>query len=170
MKSNLDQELELLSPMLKKYRDEDDGLKTPGYYFAGFDEKLAERLAKPGVRRHSLQELNKPVKRRLWPGIPGLAASVALIVCAIVYFNQNTAPAEQVNSELTPEDIELYLMENAADFEPEQLAVITEAPTHSGQSAVTAPATEITEKEEIPAEVVEKLMEEMTDAELADLL
>jgi DNA-binding IscR family transcriptional regulator len=35
---------------------------------------------------------------------------------------------------------------------------------------MTAPATEITEKEEIPAEVVEKLMEEMTDAELADLL
>lgn len=170
MSKKINQELKEISPLLSRLRDQGDGLGIPQNYFGDFDERLKQRLAVPGVRRQSLQSINTPVKRRLWPGIFAVAASLVLILGVVWVFKTGSEEPEFATSELTSDEIATYLVENASDFEPEQLAALTENPDETKQSVTPANESAYPEKEEIPAEAMEEIIDEMTDQELAELL
>ncbi|MFM7400500.1 MAG: hypothetical protein ACKO4W_06310 [Bacteroidota bacterium] len=170
MSKKINQELEELSPLLRQLREQGDGLETPHDYFEKFDNHLKQRIAERGVRRHALQQIQAPVKRRMWPGVLAAAASLALILGAVWYFNTGNEPRELAVTELSPEEITAYLIENAADFEPEQLAALEETATVYNRLDSPEARKVMPEKEEIPAEAVEEIIDEMTDEELAELL
>lgn len=170
MSKKINQELEEISPLLSRLRDQGDGLGIPQNYFEDFDERLKQRLAVPGVRRQTLQSIDAPVKRRLWPGIFAIAASLVLVLGVVWFFKTGREVPEFASSELTSDEITAYLVENASDFEPEQLAALTENTDETNQSVNPENEPASPEKEEIPAEAVEEIIDEMTDEELAELL
>lgn len=169
MSKNTGQELEELSPLLRQMREKGDGLEVPHDYFDDFDKNLKQRLTERGVRRHALRQIPVAVKRRMWPGLLVAAASLALVLGAVRHFNTGNEPAELAVLELSADDITAYITENAADFEPEQLAVLEETPDAGNQSPAPEAGKATPEKEEIPVEAVEEIIDEMTDEELAEL-
>ena len=170
MSKKINQELEELSPLLRQLREQGDGLETPHDYFDSFEDNLKLRMAKQGVRRHALQQVHIPVQRRMWPGVLAAAASLALILGAVWYFNTGSDPRELVAMELSPEEITAYMMENAADFEPEQLAALEEVPAENNQPVTPDKTTTTPENEAVPPGGLEEIIDEMTDEELAELL
>lgn len=170
MSKNINQELEELSPLLRQLREQGDGFEVPHDYFENFDSHLIQKMTERGVRRHALQQIHVPVKRRMWPGVLAVAASLTLILGAVWYFNTGSEPEELADMELSPEEITAYIAENAADFEPEQLALLEETPAVNNKPAAPETGKTAPEKEDLPAEAVEEIIDEMTDEELAELL
>lgn len=170
MNKKINQELEELSPLLRQLSGQGDGLEVPYGYFENFDDKLRQRMTERGVRRHTLQQIHVPVKRRVWPGVLAAAASLALVLGAVRYFKTDSDTTQFAANDLTSEEITAFLMENAADFEPEQLATLEDGPNENKIPVTSPNETTSPGKDEIPAEAVEEIIDEMTDEELAELL
>lgn len=170
MNKNIHQELEELSPLLRQLREQGDGLEVPPQYFDHFDDALKQRIAQRGIRRHALQQIQLKDKRRYWPGMLAVAASLTLVLGVVWYLQPENEPTELAELELSTEDITAYLIENATDFEPEQLAGLDGAAVENNRSEIRENHKKSIEMDDIPAGAVEEIIDEMTDAELAELL
>lgn len=126
---SLKEELDRISPRLSDMKSRGDGFQVPEYYFDTFESRLMDRIATHHIQRPAPQPLVKRPARRvqLYQWIVA-AAAVAALVFAALWFFKPTAPTtpDYASVQLTDEDIESYLLDNAQEFEVTQLASLQE--------------------------------------------
>ncbi len=177
-KENLDDELKNLPPFLKDLKAKGDGFNVPEGYFEEMEEAVFARLKASGDLGRSTM---KVVKR---PGMfpifirprtaTALAAALALILAAVWFFRQPGAiePLPLVSTELTEDDIETYVLENLHEFDPAQLAALTPDETAEPAEQFTPGTTKkkSSASEELQPDDLDKILDEMTDEELEQIL
>lgn len=179
----IDDELNGLSPWLRelKQRRDDDGFRTPEGYFDRLEDEVFQQLDAIGARRR-VAPAPQPAAwwSRLFRPRLALAFGTVLALLAAVWWWQRptttTTPQSDetviVSTDLTPEEAEAYLRENAAEFDPDYLfqelkpeeSVAVEPPrsTPHQPSVQSSPPN--------AGEELEPLLDELSDAELEDLL
>jgi len=177
-KENLDDELKNLPPLLTDLKAKGDGFNVPEGYFDHMEDAVFARLKASGdLGRSTMKVLKRP---GLFPlfirprTATALAAALALVLAAVWFFRQPDViePLPLASTELTEDDIETYVLENLHEFDPAQLAALTPEET-------TEPAEESTPyttkkknsaSEELHPDDLEKILDEMTDEELEQIL
>ncbi|MFN0173696.1 MAG: hypothetical protein ACKVU0_03520 [Saprospiraceae bacterium] len=178
-KQYLDEELKTISPLLKELKEKGDGFKVPEGYFEDLEHTILARIESSGVAGRPARKVNKR------PGLftifirpqaaMAYAAALALILAAVWFIRQDASPIQDepfVTTELTVDDIESYVLENLHEFEPEQLASMTQEETSEGADK---PAGKNQKKnssasDEIHPDDLDKILDEMTDEELEQIL
>ena len=81
-------------------------------------------------------------------------------------------PAPLVTTELTEDELESYVLENVHEFEPEQLAALAPEETSEPEEEITpgAPKKNNPAAEEIHPDDLDKILDEMTEEELEQIL
>lgn len=168
-----------LPPFLKDLKEKGDGFNVPEGYFEELEDAVFDRLNAVGDLG---KPVYKPVKtRRLFPLFirPGvslaLAAALALILTAVWFVRQPTTPVQEnafASTDLTEDDIETYVLENLHEFEPEQLASLTpDVPEEEPELPAATPDKKSKSAiDELHPDDLEKVLDEMTDEELEDIL
>ncbi|MCC7507286.1 MAG: hypothetical protein IT259_18415 [Saprospiraceae bacterium] len=187
--SSIDRELRELSPFLHDLRSKEDGFHLPENYFDGLEEQVFQQIDALGARR-------KPVRTTtartgfwnslawLWQPRVAIAFSILLVAAFAVWWMWQPKPsvietniplASQI--ELTPEELEAYVMENVNDFEPEQLALLAIAEDENSEPPKTpAPKTNTSTRNEksgpddLSPEELELLLDDLTDEEIEQML
>lgn len=168
-----------LPPFLQDLKGKGDGFKIPEGYFDHMEEAVFARLKAAGdLERPGLKVVKKPGMFPLFirPRVAmGLAAALALILSAVWFIRQPSVPVQSVqyaSTELTEEDIESYLLENAKEFEPEQLAALTPAEiVEPPEENASNPAQKSRHAaEELHPDDLNNIIDEMTDEELEEIL
>lgn len=186
--SSIDQELRDLSPFLHELHSKDDGFRLPENYFVGLEEQVFQQIDALGARRKPAP----PTVRTgfwnslawLWQPRVAVAFSILLLAAFAVWWMWQPKPSvTEINTplasqiELTPEELEAYVMENVADFEPEQLALLAIAEDESTEPPKTpAPKTNSSARNEkagpddLSPEELELLLDDLTDEEIEQML
>ncbi|HNL38175.1 MAG TPA: hypothetical protein PKL15_03325 [Saprospiraceae bacterium] len=186
-KELLDQELRDLSPFLRDMRGKDDGFRIPENYFESLEDDVFTQIDALGARRKVNGAKNRTTLLNwlgaLWqPRIALALGSLTLVaVAAWWWLKPQPAAAPEVlpiaNIELTPEELEAYVLENVTDFEPEQLAalaVLEEEPAdpasnNPSQSTTTPKKTKV-DTDDLSPEELEILINDLTDEEIEKML
>lgn len=173
---NTGDELEKDFPLLADLRKKEPGLKTPEAYFDNFETRLMERIQREEISRQAPStapgmragRLRLPVK---WLSA---AAAISMALGAVWVFrtdkisvNEQQQPlAAYEKVELSAEEAEAWLWENAHEFDVRDLAALPEVP------AETTPQSnqKKTPKHDINPEDLESLLDQMSEEELEDLL
>lgn len=177
-KENLDDELKSISPFLKDLKGKGDGFKVPEGYFEDMEDAVFARLKSAGdMDRPSMRVVKRPSMFQLSirpRTAMGLAAALALMLTAVWFIRQPQVvqPMPFVSTELTEDDLETYVMENVHDFEPEQLATLTPEETTEQPEEATPGTTKrkSATSDEIHPDDLDKILDEMTDEELEQIL
>lgn len=100
------------------------------------------------------------------------AAAIALAIAAVWFFSPSPSIVPGVAAvELSEEEIESYVLENVQDFEADQLATLPEEELNEYQTPqLQQPPKAEDLLDNIAPEDVEKILNEMTDEELEDIL
>jgi hypothetical protein len=175
---NTNDELKEHAPGLYELRRKDDGMRVPDDYFNDFEARIFERIEQEGIRRNN--NARSPMLSVLRSRyIIAAAAAIALLIAAVWFFRQatpNEASLFAANDvELLPEDATFYLLENAQEFEIEQLASIEEMeiqhPASTDQNLVPstqhnteAPVNDASEEE------LNQILKDMSEEELESLI
>lgn len=177
-KETLPEELKNLSPLLQDLKERGDGYKIPEGYFGDMEDAVFARLKSAG-------DLEKPpvrfVKRtRMLPlfirprTATAIAAALALILVAVWFVRQPASiqPSSTAETELTEEDLESYVLENVHDFEPEQLVALGhEEPMEPMEETMPGKSKKNNStSEELHPDDLDKILDEMTDEELEQIL
>lgn len=163
-----------LPSWLRDLNKKGDGLEVPDGYFDNLERSILEKTA--GISRGSHGETTMVVvagpTRRLWYRRAPVWAAAAAMAGAIAMAWWLMRPAGTTNPlDLSDEDLHAYILENAQEFELEQLASISpehlpEEPAKTGAPAVEdAPV-----QDEIHPEDLEHLLNDLSDEELEDIL
>lgn len=177
----LDDELNSLSPLLRDQKRKSDGFQAPPDYFDRMEAEVLRKTTGNTAGRNAARSIAPPLHahtRSLWIRRVAMAAAatVALILTAWWLFQPKT-DAEQAEtmavSAETPsgEEIEAYVLENLQDFETEQLAVLQHA--GEAEAAVQNPVERQPGKQpksEIKPEDLDRLLNDMSDEELEEIL
>lgn len=170
------QNLEDLPPFLQELKEKGDGFKVPDGYFETLDDAVFARLKAAG----DLDRAPKKIAKR-----PGLfaafirpqaalayAAALAMILAAVWFFRQPDPIAPMAAVALTEDDLETYLLENAHDFEPEQLAALTvqEIAEPTEAQPKNAPKSNRSGADELHPDDLNQIIDEMTEEELEEIL
>ncbi|MFN0213542.1 MAG: hypothetical protein ACKVT2_04745 [Saprospiraceae bacterium] len=162
---------------LKELKEKGEGLKIPEGYFEAMEEAVFARLKSAG-------DLDRPVmKLAKRPGFKfyvrprtatALAAALALVLAAVWFFSQPTVvqPLPLVSTELTEDDLESYVLENVHEFDLEQLAALNGPKSVNSyeESTPGTPKKNRAASDDIRPEDLEKILDEMTDEELEQIL
>lgn len=151
-----------------------DGFQVPDGYFENLERSILDKTA--GVSRGAQGETTMVVvagsMRRPWyRRMPVLAAAAAVVgILAVAWWFMRPAGASNP-AELSDEDLHAYILENAQEFELEQLASINpeHLPEASAQPAVPA-AGDQQIQDEIHPEDLEHLLNDLSDEELEEIL
>lgn len=175
-KEILEQEL---PPILIELKAKGDGLRVPDDYFDDLETAVFARLESTGaLRRPVIKAEKRPslfsvsIKPR---AAMALAATLALVLAAVWFFRQDSVVVSQpsvASAELTEEDLESYLIDNVQEFDPEQLALLTpEEPTETTEENTPGtPKKNSRSSSEIRPDDLDKILDEMTDEELEQIL
>ncbi|MDO8366614.1 MAG: hypothetical protein Q7T20_07460 [Saprospiraceae bacterium] len=178
-KENLDDELKAISPFLKEMKGKGDSFKVPEGYFEDLEDAVFARLeSSGGLRRPKIKAAKRPGLFAAFirpPAAMAYAAAMALILAAVWFIRQDVASVQEVphfSTELTEDDLESYVLENLHEFDPEQLAALTPEVTSkpierasSGKMKKNSSASD-----EIHPDDLDKILDEMTDEELEQIL
>lgn len=164
---------------LKDLKSKGDGFNVPEGYFDDMENAVFARLKSAG-------DLDRPVPRvgkrpRLWVAFirpkaaMAYAAVLALILTAVWFIRQQTVdvPSTPVASvELSEEELEAYLLENAHEFEPEQLASLEVNPIAEPDDNQPADKSNSGKRKQpdVHPDDLELILDEMTDEELEQIL
>ncbi|SRR5690606_29273625 len=111
-----------------------DVFNVPEGYFEGLQDRISERIARPQGKQVFLE---RPLVRRLSLAV---AAAVALLIVAIPFLNnRNELTAEQLISQLSPEDC-LYYLEHSDIETADILALIETEDLFDEQEQLLPPA------------------------------
>ncbi|TNE58744.1 MAG: hypothetical protein EP344_09745 [Bacteroidetes bacterium] len=184
-KDRLNKELDELAPFLKSLRQGDDGHRVPPQYFENLESEVFSHLDAIGAKRKPLAAAPRPSLwqwlQSLWQPRAALAfAGVLVLALAAWWYFQPKADyafsPELANVSITPEDAEIYLMDNLMELDPEQIAAVLpgenlpgitlDPPSGNSSDTRNSPATTL----EIAPEDLEDLLRDMTDEELKNLL
>lgn len=177
-----EEELRELSPFLQELKRKGDGMKLPDQYFEAMESQVMARLSAeasvPGMRI-----VKKPALRRLFrqPWLMAVAAGFAGTLLTAWWFVQSgseaAAPAPSaafIAQQLSDEDLEAYLLDNIADFDSEQLAVLTpnELPEQSAEKNNETPGRKQAKPSihDLKEAEMDMLLKDMSDEELEELL
>lgn len=177
-KETLNDELRDLSPLLhaQLHMRSDDGMKVPNGYFDDLEDRVFQRLEQEGALRSPA-----PSPMRVWFSRRTLltaAASVALLLAVGTWWmlrqpeEQSLALTEK--PELSPEEVESYVLQNIHEFEAEQLATLAsnDLPSAKPQGNTNQPNRRETRPTtpEFSEEELESILLDMSDEELENLL
>ena len=182
-KERLQEELNKHAPLLQPLREREDGLQVPPGYFDNLEAGVFRQLDAIGARRKPLAPMARP---GLWNRLQALfqprtalafAGVLALMLAAWWYFGpQQSGGTQTALSDISAEDAEAYLFDNALELEPEQIALALPAddlPLITIQAPENAasgdPATPVKELQLSPDDLNE-LLDDMSDDELKELL
>lgn len=185
-KELLDQELGDLAPFLRDLRGKDDGFRMPERYFDSLDEEVFKQIDAIGARR-KVNDSDRATGRgwlsALWqPRVALALGTVVLVVLAAWWWlRPQPAAAPEVlplaSIELTPEELEAYVLDNVTDFEPEQLAALAvlddepAEPAGATQPQSSKPAKKSrVDTDDLSPEELEILIDDLTDEELEKML
>ncbi len=182
-RQDLHDELQEQAPFLAPLKKAGDGLRVPQGYFDNLEADVFRQLdalgARPNPAAFPLHRRDISwwqALQRLWqPRLAlALAGVLALALVAWWTFGPNPAvPQPDVAAALSAEDMEAYLLDNLLELEPEQIALALPAeewsPVILDQPRPTTPAAGQQEIQISPEEL-EKLLREMSDEELEELL
>jgi hypothetical protein len=179
-----DDELKALSPLLRDQKRKGDGLQLPPGYFDRMEAEILNKTVGKAAGRNTARSVAPPLQartRNLWVRrtATAAAAALALLLTAWWFFKPQTAPVQAealAVSTQTPsdEEIEVYVLENLQDFETEQLAILQPASGFGAvpplQDETTAPKPDEASKSELKPEDLERLLDDMSDEELEEIL
>jgi len=182
-KDRLQEELNKHAPLLQPLRERADGLQVPPGYFDDLEAGVFRQLDAIGARRKPMTPRARP---GLWSRLQALfqprialafAGVLALALAAWWYFGpQQSGGTLTAASDISAEDAEAYLLDNALELEPEQIALALPAedlPPITIQAPENAtsgdPATPVKELQLSPDDLNE-LLDDMSDDELKELL
>ncbi len=168
-----------LPPFLKDLKGKGEGYKVPDKYFDNLEDAVFARLEAVGdMARPALEGAKRlgyfPLFIRPRTAI-ALAAALALVLAAVWFLRQPSTATPQtgfVSIELTEDDLESYVLENVHEFEPEQLAALTPDETDERTDETTPLNAKKNSRdfEEIHPDDLDKILDEMTDEELEQIL
>lgn len=174
----LEDELKDLSPRLRELRQRDaqGGMTTPPDYFEGLENEVFRQLDALGARRTA----PAPTPRTAWWHIlftprATLAFGLALLLLAAGgwwLWQQNAHTEDDFTPlaavEISPEEAETYLLNNAQELEPELLAA------HLPDEAELTPAHPESDPKnpddlELRPEDLENMLDELSEEEIRTL-
>lgn len=174
-----DDELKALSPLLHQLRQSPDGFKLPDDYFNQFQQNLEAKLAAERSQQAEPLQVRSGGGLRRYRFVAAAAAVLLLLGAGWWAFRpQNIQPAmaQAAKPELTPEDLETYLLEHAHEFDTEQLAAVMPTEelhyipeTETEEAAPASPKTTKQKKSKRDLEV-DELLKDLSDEELEELL
>ncbi len=171
----MEDELKNIAPDLFKQRPQKDSLKLPEGYFEAFDARVIDRIEAAGLNQQApLKIIKKPAKRFALPYMLTAAAAMVALVLAAVWFLKPASTLQQITAsiELSDEEIESYLLKNVQYLEADQLAMLPEATENEYQapSIQEKPSKKPAVSDEITPKDVEFILNDMTEAELEEIL
>ncbi|HNG90548.1 MAG TPA: hypothetical protein PK858_10095, partial [Saprospiraceae bacterium] len=165
-------ELRGLAPWLHDLRQPapEDGFQVPEGYFESLEHRVLARIEQKGPGTLPALTARRGggwlTARRMW------AAAAATVALASAFWLLRPAPAAQDALALTDEEVEAYVVDNLHEFEMEQLAALSDAadspdtPLSTPDARPAAPAAE----EDFSPEDVDKLLQDMSEEELEEIL
>jgi len=177
-KEELYKELQEQAPFLKDLKQKGDGFKVPDGYFDGLEDAVFARLEASGdAGRPKIKVVKRPFLSVSFirpKAAMAYAAVMALVLTAVWFFRQpaTVQPLPYVSVELTEDDLEAYLLENLNEFEPEQLVALTpETPVQNMEAPTSGKKEKNTgNSSELHPDDLDKILDEMTDEELEQIL
>ncbi len=179
-KQNLDEELKTISPFLKDLKGKGDGFKFPEGYFEDLEHTIFARIESSGGMGRPTMKRSE--RLRIFASFirpqaaMAYAAALALVLAAVWFIRQDSAAVQDAtllaSTELTEDDLESYVLENLHEFEPAQLASLS---SDENAEAIEKPALGKQKKnsaasDEIQPDDLDKILDEMTDEELEQIL
>lgn len=175
-KVNLDEELREISPFLHDLKKRDgagNGFRVPEGYFANMEDEVFATLDAIGARRKTAPVPSFGQRLADWlagfwrPRLALAFAGMLAVALSAWWFlrpNPADAPAQFATVEISEEEAETFVLAHVGDFEPHQLAP-------DGPEDLPNPIKESLEKNNsLRPEDVEHLLDDLTDAELEELL
>ncbi|MEI6411232.1 MAG: hypothetical protein WCR52_17725 [Bacteroidota bacterium] len=177
---SLDDELQGLSPFLRDLKRKDDGMKVHPDYFDAFESELFRKIEAGGARRPAqMTVVGGKAKRgffmqvRVWASV---AAVMAAILAAWWFFQPKATDAvssTQMAMQLSDEEVESYVLNNIQEFDTEQLAALPDnelVPAPATQEPKANPTKKKRPELDVAPEDLEKVLKDMSDDELEQLL
>ena len=176
-------ELRDQAPFLAPLKKNGDGLRVPEGYFDKLETDVFRQLDALGARPNPAafppnrrDTSGWQALQRLWQPRLAIAFAGVLALALAAWWTFGPAPATpqpDLDTALSAEDMEAYLLDNLLEFEPEQLALALPAeewsPVILDQPGPATPAAGQQEIQISPDEL-ENLLREMSDEELEELL
>ncbi|MCC6460556.1 MAG: hypothetical protein IT260_08810 [Saprospiraceae bacterium] len=185
-KNALHDELNELSPLLKRFKEQNDGAQVPPGYFDQLEDDVFRQLDAIGARHKPPVFAAQQQQRSWWQRLqswwqPRLAvafAGVLVLALAGWWYVQpaaNPQPGDLAGLELSAEDAEAYLLDNVLELEPAQLALALpseEWPAIRLESEPSSPQNTAPAVHEIQIhpDDLEDVLNDMSDEELKELL
>lgn len=166
-------ELKDIAPFLHQNQSKPDGFNTPDGYFPGLEDRIFERIEKSEIRKPTPIKAGKAPRFSVRSRVVWLAVAAAFtLILGAWWFFQPQAPTEQpvVSVELSEEEIESYLLKNLDELEDAQLAMLPAEEEVIPVKESTPKQNLSTDSEEILPEDVEKILNDMTEEELEEIL
>lgn len=176
-KEYTDDELREISPFLLEQRQPSkDAFKIPDNYFQQLDAAVFDRLSQTeGRQSDQPQATGWSVRIFRTRTIMAIAAAVAVLIAAFQVLKPTVSPVQQQLPlasyeipDLSGEDIEAWVLQNATEFETDQLATIAAVETEPDVQHLNPNRSD--KHLDIQPEDVESLLNEMSDEELEELL
>ena len=164
---------------LQEMKGKADGYKIPEGYFDAMESAVFARLeASGGLAKPVLKVTKRPGLFAAFirpKAALAYAAALALILTSVWFIRQNTGVEQQAQVAsvvLTEADLEFYLLKNAHEFDPKQLASLSAVEKTAWDET---PVNEATKgKAPVPQEMhpddLDDILDEMTDEELEAIL
>lgn len=168
-----------LSPLLRQLRQQPDGFKVPDDYFSQFQQNLEAKLAAERPASETPLQVHSGGGLRRYRLLAAAAAVLLMLGAGWWAFRPQgtqTTLAQAERPELTPEDLENYLLEHAHEFETEQLVAVvpTEALHYTSEMETETPEPadpKTTKKKKSKQDLeVDELLKDLSDKELEELL
>lgn len=170
-----------LPPFLQQLKDKGDGFKVPEGYFEQLENAVLTRLKVAGNLRQPISKspfLTQKFRVSIGPrAAVSLAAALALVLTAIWFVKPKWSPPPKGGDRcaalalLTEDDIASYLLENAYELDPSQLALLQSEenqPLHKERTDKKTPQQPSTT--ELQPEDLDAILDYMTSEELEEIL
>ncbi len=173
---SLEEELQSLSPWLQEQSRKKDRMQVPPGYFENLEDAVFDKIDAQNFRRPELTARNGGLLRKfLRPNMWAAAAAISAIAVACWWMMRPqpsaALPVDTYAETLSDEEIEAYVLENISEFDSDQLASITDEELMEHAPATNpAPAPSAKTPDDIPAEELENLLQQMSEEELESLL
>ena len=142
-REELREELDELSPFLKKMKDRDDGFKAPKDYFKSLPDEVLKKITQDMPAKRIWADGLAAFVQRFWQPKYALALATAavLVVAAVCIFDENNNTEMQqpiaaaILNDISDEMLQNYVSNNIGDFDKE---LILET-NYAGQDAKSLP-------------------------------
>ncbi|MCB0704902.1 MAG: hypothetical protein KDC34_06305 [Saprospiraceae bacterium] len=145
-KSDIQQELEALSPLLLRLKGQESGLTVPPNYFRNLEKEVAEKLVTPQQESSWLSKIAASYRWSLQPKLAfSFAAIAVLVVAGLWVLNRNQESEVAEFAQLSSEEIESYIDRNIDDFDLDLL--VEYAASDQGVSSIKLHTESLNEEE-----------------------